>query len=47
MSAGYRCTRLAAMLYVGRNDDERAYVRLDASPATWSNGTNGDHSTIA
>ena len=28
-----------------RNDDVSAYVRRDASPATWSNGTNGSHST--
>ena len=35
------------MLYVGRNDDVSAYVRREASPATWSKGTNGFHSTTA
>ena len=34
------------MLYVGRNADVSRNARLDASDATWSNGTNGDHSTI-
>ena len=35
------------MLYVGRNEERRAYVRFEASAATWSKGTNGDHSTTA
>ena len=35
------------MLYVGRNAEVRRNVRLTASAATWSNGTNGDHSTMA
>ena len=35
------------MLYVGRNAELRWNVRLPASEATWSNGTNGLHSTTA
>ena len=35
------------MLYVGRNAERRWNVRLDASAATCSNGTNGLHSTTA
>src|SRR5256885_480207 len=35
------------MLYVGRNADVSLKARLDASEATCSNGTNGDHSTTA
>ena len=32
---------------MGRNADDSSKVRLAASPATWPNETNGDHSTTA
>ena len=43
----YVPTRLAAMLYVGRNAERRWNVRLAARAATCSKGTNGLHSTTA
>ena len=46
-SGVYARTRLAAMLYVGRNAERRLNDRLPASAATRSNGTNGLHSTTA
>ena len=35
------------MLYVGRKDERSAYVRRDASDATWSKGTKGLQHTTA